>query len=179
MLKILFLQVVAAAFLAGVLAPAAEAQTLYAGPGTVVFGPTWTPYSSLPLGFYPYGYAYPPPLYIYPFVSPPSRYLTPSYSYQANPFAQFPNTFSYELPPFTYGPNLYTYDLRAYGSGPGVYPPAANPYGYYHYYFNLPTIPAYAGGVYRPMSLREYKLRQLRGPVRVRDIVPGVPQLSG
>jgi hypothetical protein len=90
MLKILFLPTVWAAFLAGALTPAAQAQYVYAGPGTAVLGQTWTPYSAVPLGFYPCGYAYEPPLYVYAFVSPPSRYLTPSYSYQANPYASFP-----------------------------------------------------------------------------------------
>jgi len=168
-----------------VLAASAKAQ-LYAGPGSTVLGQTWSPsygypYSYATPGPYSYyWYAYPPgPWYVFPSVPPPSRYVAPSLSYNANPYAQFPNSFSYEVPPNAYAPGSYTYDLRAYGYG---YPPPYYPYTYSYYpgyrpYY--PVRPLYGRGAYRSMTLREYIARQLHGPVRVRDVVPGQRTLGG
>ena len=137
-------------------------------------------------------------------VPPPARYFPgPGFRYNANPLAQVPNTFSYEMPPNAYMPNTYTYDLRAYGyNHPGYsypygynspygfgypygYPPAMVPVPVYPFgYFPNPYLDYYPApqrrrGTYRPMTLREYIARELRGPTRVRDVVPGIPELGG
>jgi len=179
MLRILLIFVAAAVGVVGGPATSVQAQ-VYTAPGATVLGQVSMPpysYSYAQPGLYPYGYAYPfGPWYVFPSVPPPSRYISPPFSYQANPYAPFPNSFSYEVPPYTYTPNSFTYDLRAYGYPWGIYPSPSYPYGYYWYYYNLG--PRYRRGVYRQMSLREYTARQLHGPTRVRDIVPGVPELS-
>jgi hypothetical protein len=146
-----------------------------------------------PEGTLSYGYPYPqatPGPYDYGYggeftVPPPSRSI-PGFSYNANPYAQFPNSYSYELPSDSFMPNTYTYDLRAYGYGspPAMYPPPVYPYGYYPYPYPSPYPyyypgPRYRQGIFRQMTLREYINKQFHGPVRVRDIVPGIPELGG
>jgi hypothetical protein len=176
--------VAASLILAAALAMSVEAQP-YGGPGAGVPGQTWTPFyagyygapPSYPYGDYgDYGYSYlPSPGYFFPYAS---RYL-PSYSYTPNPYMQMPGAAAYGTLPFTYSPNAYTYDLysQSYGYYPPTfyYPPPVFPYGYYYYHF----IPRRPRSPYRPMTLPEYIYRQSQGPTRVRDIVPGVPELGG
>jgi len=149
-------------------------------------------------GSYPYGdsgysgYPYIPSIdyFFYPYAS---RYL-PSYSYAPSPYRQVPGGAAYGPLPFSYSPNAYTYDLNAqyyadlyaqyyadlYGAQsypyypPYYYPAPAFPYGYYS-----PFIPRRWRSPYRPMTLPEYLYRQSQGPTRVRDIVPGIPELGG
>ncbi len=172
--------------LLGVLTASAGAQ-LYVGPGVVVLdqGRALYPYSYAPAvpGSYLYGYANPfGPWYGFPSVPPPSRYLAPSFSYNANPYAQFPNSFSYEVPAYNYAPNSFTYDLRAYGYGyapPPLYAYPVSPYYYTPYSYYVGRRPYYWRGPYHAMTLQQYNDRSLHGPTRVRDIVPGVPELGG
>jgi hypothetical protein len=180
-----FRRVVVFVFSSGILAASARAQSSV-GLGAAAFDRTWAlpysyPYTQPVSGYYPYGYAYPPDTgYAFPFVPPPSRYIAPSFSYNGNPYAQFPNSFSYDVPQNAYAPNSFTYDLRAYGYGyppPIYYSPPVYPYGYYYPYY-YPGRP-YSREAYRQLSLREYIAKQLHGPVRVRDFVRGVPELGG
>jgi hypothetical protein len=162
--KISFGNLVGIALLSGILATSAQAQ------------------------FYgmPYGYPYGPESDAYPPVPPPSAYPTPGFSYDGNPYAPFLGPFSYEMPQNAYGPTAYTYDLQAngYGYPPPIVTPPLYPNSYYPDYtpdLNLQRrgLPGYWRGVYRELSLPEYLVLQLHGPVRVRDIVPGVPGLGG
>jgi hypothetical protein len=175
--------VIASLLLAAGLTTSVEAQS-YIGPGATVPGWTWTPsyvnyYGPSAPGSYPYGdygYSYlPSPEYFFPYAS---RYL-PSYSYLPNPYRQVPGAAAYGVPPFTYSPDAYTYDLYAqsYAYYPPYfyYPPPVFPYGYYYYRF-IPRRPRWPC---RPMTPPEYLYRESQGPTRVRDIVPGVPELGG
>ncbi len=178
------------------LATDAKAQP-YGGPGAVAYGQNWGipypqavpgPYNySGPYGYYGYGgYGYvPQPWELIP---PASRYLSPGFSYNPNPYAQVPNTLSYEIPPNIYAPNTYTYDLRAYGYGSGYgYSPPLYTYPAYPVYPTYPVAPYYylytgrpfRWGPYIAMPLRQYLAKELHGPTRVRDIVPGIPELGG
>ena len=174
---------VVASLLLGALTASVEAQPYgggsYYGPGTP--------------GSYPYGgsgYSYPPTAdyyyYVYPYAS---RYL-PSYSYTPSPYNPVPGAAAYGPPPFSYSPNAYTYDLYAqsyadffnalpylyyYYPPYSYYPPPALPYNYSYY----PFIPRRWRSIYRPMTLPEYLYRGSQGPTRVRDIVPGIPELGG
>jgi len=183
---IAFGRVVVLVLFSGMLAASAQAQFFYGASG--MGSPYGYPYPQIVPGPDAYGYGYSPgSWYGLPVVPPPSRYLMPSFSYNANPYAQFPNTFSYEIPQNAYAPNSYTYDLRAYGYGylpPIYYVPPLYFYRYYpNYYPDLNPhyrgLPGYRRGVYRQVSLQEYLVTQFHGPVRVRDIVPGVPELGG
>jgi hypothetical protein len=176
-IEMLFRSAVVLVFLAGLLATPATAE-LYVGPGAAVLGqarvPYLYPYGPVGPDLYSYGYMFPyGPWHVFPSVPPPARYGTPSFSYRANPYVLPPRTFSYEVPPSAYAPDSFPYDLRAYGYG---YPPPIQPPRLYFYRYHPGPR---EGTSYRPMSLREYKVRQLGGPVRVRDIVPGVPELGG
>jgi hypothetical protein len=148
-------------------------------------------YGSYPYGYYGDTYVLLPG-YIFPYAS---QYL-PSYSYTPSPYMPVPGGAAYGGVPFTYSPNAYTYDLYAQSlaSYPPVYfyppdydysqtytyPPATYylpppyPYGYYR-----PFIPRRWRSPYRPMTLPEYFYRASQGPTRVRDIVPGIPELGG
>ena len=169
------------------LATGAKAQ-FYGGPGAVAYGQNWgIPYPQTVPGPYDYSYGYygygdvPLPWELIP---PPSRYLSPGFSYNPNPYAQVPNTLSYEIPSNVYAPNTYTYDLRAYGYG---YTPPVYAYPAYPVYPTYPVVPyfrLYTGrpfrwGPYIAMPLRQYLAKGLHGPTRVRDIVPGIFELGG
>jgi hypothetical protein len=182
-------RVVAPLILTAALATAAEAQ-YYFGPGSQFYAGSYGPSAS---GAYPYGnygdYAY----YGYPYYLPfpglytpyASRYL-PSYSYTPSPYMQVPGGAAYGTPPFTYSPFAYNYDLFAQSYADAYaqfypyylpysnYAPPAYPYGRYYRF-----IPRRPRSPYRPMTLQEYLYRQSQGPTRVRDIVPGVPELGG
>jgi hypothetical protein len=86
-------------------------------------------------------------------------------------------SFSYEVPQDAYAPNTFTYDLQAYAYGypPPLYSPPVYPYSYYPYYSPGRQ---YWRMIYREMTLGQYIRKQLHGPVRVRDIVPGIPELG-
>ena len=188
-LKVLLGYVVVSLLLAVGLTTSVRAQPYY-GSGA---GPTWTPYggsyygpstSGSSYGDYGY-YAYPYVLPDYSFYPYASRYL-PSYSYTPSPYRPVPGGAAYGTPPFTYSPDAYTYDLYApfyadlysqiypYYQPYFYYPPPAFPYGYYY-----PFRPRRWRSPYRPMSLPEYLYRESQGPTRVRDIVPGIPELGG
>jgi hypothetical protein len=77
-------------------------------------------------------------------------------------------SFSYEVPQDAYAPNTFTYDLQAYAYG---YPPPL-------YSPHYPPGRQYWRMIYREMTLGQYIRKQLHGPVRVRDIVPGIPELG-
>ncbi|MCL5280454.1 MAG: hypothetical protein M1376_11165 [Planctomycetes bacterium] len=177
--------VVASLLLAVVLPAWVEAQP-YGGPGSGFYGPSAP--GTYPYGDYGnsdyYGYPYFPfPGFFYPYAS---RYL-PSYSYTPSPYMQVPGAAAYGTPPFAYSPFAYTYDLYAQSYADayaGLYPyyppyayyaPPAYPYGPYHRF--IPRRPRFSP--YRPMTLEEYFYRESQGPTRVRDIVPGVPELGG
>ncbi len=164
---------------------------------------TYGAYGSYPYGSYGDTYVLLPG-YIFPYAS---RYL-PSYSYTPSPYMPVPGGAAYGGVPFTYSPNAYTYDLYAqsYASYPPVYfyPPDSDysqtynyppDYSYLQTYNYPPAIysspPAYPyryyrpfnprrwRSPYRPMSLQEYFYRGSQGPTRVRDVVPGIPELGG
>ncbi len=148
-------------------------------------------YGSYPYGSYGGTYLLLPG-YVFPYAS---NYL-PSYSYTPSPYMPVPGGAAYGGVPFSYSPFAYNYDLYAqsYASYPPVYfyppgydysqtynyPPAIYyspqqyPYGYYR-----PFNPRRWRSPYRPMTLQEYFYRESQGPTRVRDIVPGVPELGG
>jgi len=186
---------VVASLILAALTASVEAQP-YIGSGAAVPSGTWVPsyvsyYGPTAPGAYPYGDSgyygspYLPPVdyyFSYPYAS---RYL-PSYSYTPSPYRQVPGAAAYGTPPYTYSPDAYTYDLYAQSYADAYaqfypyyppyfyYPPPAFPYGYYHYF-----IPRRPRSPYRPMTLQEYLYRGSQGPTRVRDIVPGVPELGG
>jgi len=131
--------------------------------------------------------------YYYYFLPYAARYL-PSYSYTPSPYIQVPGAAAYGTPPYAYSPDAYNYDLTAqsfaeffsllpyfYDYYPPYfyYPPPAVPYGSYGYNYSYPFIPRRWRSPYRPMTLPEYLYRQSQGPTRVRDIVPGIPELGG
>jgi hypothetical protein len=195
--KVLSGYVAASLLLVAGLTTSVEAQP-YFGSGA---GQTWTPYSGnyygpAASGAYPYwdyGYSYVPLVDF--FLNPPyaSRYLH-SYSYTPSPYRPVPGGAAYGTPPFSYSPDAYTYDLNAayyadlyaqyYADLYGVqsypyypsyyYPSPVVPYGYYSRF-----LPRRWRSPYRPMPLPEYLHRQSQGPTRVRDIVPGIPELGG
>jgi hypothetical protein len=184
--KVLPGYVVASLLLVAGLTTSAEAQVY--GP----YAPGSYPYGGS--GSYPYsGYGYLPQYdYYYYFFPYASRYLQ-SQSYTPSPYRPMPGAGAYGTPPYTYSPDAYNYDLTAasfadyfsafpffYDYYPPYYyyPPPAAPYGYngYSYY---PFIPRRWRSPYRPMPLPEYLYRQFHGPTRVRDIVPGIPELGG
>jgi len=167
-------------FLAGMSASSAPGQ-YYAGNGYDQGGiPYGYPYSQGMPSFDAYGNVYVPG---YPdAVPPPIRYLTPSYSYNPNPYAPFPGAASYGLPWYSYNPNSYTYDLRAYGYGylpPPWYAYPRSPYYYTPYSFPVGRRPYHWRGPYHALTLPQYLTKELHGPTRVRDIVPGIPELGG
>ncbi len=181
-------RVIVSVLLAGMWAASAQGQ-YYGGPGA-----NWYGQAGIPYGYpFPYGYPYSVGgpsfdaygnVYLpgYPdAVPPPIRYLAPSYSYNPNPYAPFPGAASYELPWYAYNPNSYTYDLRAYGLGypPPPYAYPATPYYYTPYSYYIGRRPYYWRGPYRAMTLQQYNAKSLQGPTRVRDIVPGMPELGG
>lgn len=174
---------------------------LLAGLTTSVKAQVYGPYApgSYPYGgsgSYPYGgYGYLPQLdYYYYFYPYASRYL-PSYSYTPSPYMPAPGAAAYGTPPYTYSPYAYNYDLTAasfadfFNALPYLYdyyPPYAYypPYSYYPppvvpYGYHYPVIPRRWRSPYRPLTLPEYLYRQSQGPTRVRDIVPGMPELGG
>jgi hypothetical protein len=190
---ILFRRAIGLVLLSGMLAASTQAQ-FYGGAGIGV--PYGYPYPQGIPGPGTYGYPYSPEgSYAFPVIPPPSTYFTPWFSYNANPYApvpntfsyeQLPNAFSYEMPQNFYAPNTYTYDLGAYGYGypPPIaalpfYPDGDNSIFYPDVNARHRGLPGYRRGVYREVSPQEYLFLQLHGPVRVRDIVPGVPELGG
>lgn len=171
-------RVIAPVLLAGMWAASAQAQ-YYGGNWYGQMGiPYGYPYSQGGPSFDAYGNVYMPGSP--DAVPPPIRYMAPSLSYNPNPYAPFPGASSYELPYYSYNPNSYTYDLRAYGYGlvPPPYAYPAIPYYYmpYSYYIGRPY---HWRGPYHAMTLQQYNAQSLHGPTRVRDIVPGVPELGG
>ena len=175
---------VVAALILAALAASVQAQ-LYGGSGSGFYGPSAPgayPYGDY--GYYGYyGYPYLP----FPGLYPPyaSRYL-PSYSYTPSPYVQVPGGAAYGTPPFSYSPFAYNYDLYAqsyadtYAQLYPYYPPdfyyTPPVYPYRPYYRFIPRRPRTP---YRPMTLQEYLYRASQGPTRVRDIVPGIPELGG
>lgn len=170
--------------------PAAGTQAQpYGGPGMPAYGQDGgNPYSQAvpgPYGYgYPYGYA---DTYGYDssnLLPPPAQYFPgPGFRYNANPYATAPNTFSYEMPPNAYAPNTFTYNLRAYADAPPApaYVPPVYPFGYVEpgYYPGYFYHPQRRFGIYRTLTLGQYIALELHGPTRVRDIVPGIPELGG
>ena len=111
----------------------------------------------------------------FPYVMPPpGAYSGPGYFYGGNPYGSGPSGFPYGMPPYAYVPNPYPYGPYGYGYPP-PYPSPGYPSDYsYPNYIEQSR----QRGIYRTMTLREYIARELRGPTRVRDIVPGIPELS-
>lgn len=177
-----FRHIVVLVCVVGMSAATGEAQ-FYPNSGMGASGQSGIPYYGYPAPTtygdeYSYGGTYGPY-----YVPPPSSFIAPSFSFNANPYAAFPRSFSYEVPQNAYAPNSYTYDLRAYGYGypPSAYPPVYAPPAYsapwypYGYYYPYYPVPRYQRGIYRQLSMRQYVDRQIHGPVRVRDFVRSAP----